>query len=506
MKLEKVNEVQMRVYGDMNELATLRQELSFFVPGAQYSPAFKNKVWNGKISYLDGKNRTVPIGLFDLVKTCCENWKLPLELDRVLEKDLAGDVKPELDLAALKLPFPPRDYQLEEFETAVMKRRGVVLSPTGSGKSLVIYLVLRWILENVDGAVLLVVPTVSLVEQMWSDFVSYGWDDIGDHVEQLYSGKKPTFKKRILLTTYQSIMRKDADFYWRYSALINDEAHTVKSTQLMKIAKFCVNARYRLGFTGTLPTEKIDLYNVQGMLGPKIYELRTKALMDRGLLSGIKVVNLFLSYPEPIRRRGGQRSYPEEVRLLEELPERNQAFSWILDNLPTTQNTLILVNHIEHLERLAEWITEKYMDKFQVKVIQGATDPILREGIRQNMENEKGVVLVATYGTLSTGINIKRIHHIVFGSSSKSHIRVLQSIGRGLRLHETKDKLVLWDVVDDLSHVSKTGRTTRLNYMMKHWNERYKIYQDQGFECLKKTLKIEQESQTIEFLSNIGED
>ena len=492
MRVSKLNEVFYRVQGTRTELLYLKKDTSVFVPGAQYTPSFKNHLWDGKISYLDLKTGSLPAGLFRIVEKCCKDFEFPLETDEEVRKDLEKDAFPEPEKFAetLGLPFPPRDYQLDQLKPIVENRRGEVSSPTGSGKSLVIYMFVRWALENVPGKIILIVPNVTLVEQMLSDFKSYGWADVDDFLEILYSGKKPTFKKRILLTTYQSIMRKTADFYEDYTVLMNDEAHSVKSAQLMKIAKFCVNARYRVGFTGTIPTEPVDYNNVFGVLGQKIYELKSKNLIEAGVLSDIKVVNLFLDYPDRTRILGSSRDYVNEVKMIEEMPERNQGFAFVLDRLPKGQNTLILVNHIKHLESVEKWLTETYFSRYSVHVIQGETDPIIREGIRKSMEDEKDVVLLATYGTMSTGVNIRRIHNIVFGASSKSHIRVLQSIGRGLRLHESKEKLVLWDVVDDLSRRSAKGRT-KLNYMMKHWAERYKLYQEQGFVCLKKTIPIE---------------
>ena len=489
MKLEKVNEVWYRVYGDSKELSYLKKDLSFFVPGAQYSNAYKNRVWDGKVSYLDCKNRSVPAGLIGLVSKCCTDWGFSFETDSEIKKDLKEDAPPdESFIPSLGLPVEPRDYQKEQFSEAIRKRRGVICSPTGSGKSLVIYMIVRWLLQNVEGKILIVVPSVSLVEQMWSDFSEYGWKEKSKFVEQLYSGKNPTYRKRVLLTTFQSIMRKERDFYDGYTVFMADEAHTVKSAQLMKIAKFCVNARYRLGFTGTIPTEPTDYCNVFGVLGRKIYDLKSKNLMEQGVLSGILVVNMFLDYPEQTRKRGRNRGYAEEVELIETLPERNQAFDYIFSNLPQGQNSLILVNHIKYLETLSEWLKSRFPEKYSVRIIQGATDPIVREGIRKNMENEKDIILVATYGTMSTGINIKKIHNIIFGSGSKSYIRVIQSIGRGLRLHETKDKLVLWDLIDDFRASSNTR--SKANYALRHWNERYKMYTEQGFECLKKTLPI----------------
>lgn len=490
MRIEKANEVFYRVGGDPKEISYLRQDMTFMVPGAQFSRAFKEKRWNGKCCYLDFRTMCFPRGLYKIAYDCCRNWGFPLSVDEGVQEDLkptpvANWAQFE---ASLNLPFPPRDYQTAQATTALAARKGIIVSPTGSGKSMTIYLIVRWLLENTKGAILIVVPSKTLVSQMYEDFKSYGMSLIDAYAEKLYQGQEPTFRKRILITTYQSIMKREPEFFQRYETLINDEAHSVKSAMLMKIAKCCSNARYRLGFTGTIPKEEVDKNNIFGVLGQQIYELKSKELMDEGVLSGIAIVNLFLRYSEVFRTKGSNRTYPEEVKLVEEAEERNAAFDFILGKIPSGQNTLVLFGHIEHLERTEEYLRGKYPDK-RIEVIQGKTDVDERMDIKSAMEDEKDFVLLATYGTMSTGVNIKRIHNIVFAASSKSHIRVLQSIGRGLRLHESKARLVLWDMIDDLSYLARNGRV-HLNYLMKHWNQRYQIYTEQNFQCYKKTLDL----------------
>ena len=180
MQLEKLNEALYRVSGPYEELSQLKKDLSFFVPGSQFSDAFKNHSWDGKVSLLDARNRTVPAGLYPLVYKTCREMRYDLQVDEGVRLDQTKDPKPDTEafLKSLDLPIEPRDYQLEQFETAISCRRGVICSPTGSGKSLVVYLVLRWLLEHNPGKVILIVPTVSLVEQMWSDFKDYGWEDV----------------------------------------------------------------------------------------------------------------------------------------------------------------------------------------------------------------------------------------------------------------------------------------------------------------------------------------
>lgn len=491
MKVSKFNEVFLKIDSDYEETVAFRSYTSFFAPNYQFNPKFKAHMWDGKISYFDTRNRLLPFGLYYMVEEFCRNYDKPLEISGELFEQRVPISKERVCEFAKKIgvPFELRDYQAEEVSAAMTKAKGVIVSATGSGKSLVIYLIVRMIMEETDGRILLVVPKVSLVEQMYSDFASYGWAEEADSVEKLYSDQKPTFRKRVLITTFQSIMRKPPSFFEDYVAIMNDEAHSVKSNELQKIAKECTNAKFRFGFTGTMPKNTCDNLNICGVLGQPIYELKSKELMKEGVLSKITVVNLFLKYPEETAKLGRNRSYPEEVDLVEKSESRMQAFDYIVKNLPSGQNTLILVNHLDHLDKVKKHLEEKFGDKMKICEINGKTDPEKREKLRKEMDEKRNVILVATYGTMSTGVNIKKIHNVVFGSSSKSEIRVLQSIGRGLRTHASKERLILWDLVDDFSYVSRNGKV-RQNYMVKHWDERFVFYNEQEFPCMKRTLML----------------
>jgi superfamily II DNA or RNA helicase len=271
--------------------------------------------------------------------------------------------------------------------------------------------------------------------------------------------------------------------------MINDECQQTKSTELQKIAKKCVNAKTRLGFTGTLPKEPADVYNIKGMLGPNLFTLKSKTLIDQGILSKIKVVGMLLKYPEPWNTKGRYRQYQDEVDLVEECPDRMNVFKYIFDNMPDGQNSIILVNHLKHLDALVTFLSTEISDKYVIYVVHGGVDPKERERIRTSMNNEKNVIVVATYATMSTGINVKRIHNVILGSSSKSEIRVLQTIGRGLRTHEDKDGVIVWDLCDDFSFENRNGNLAT-NYLYKHFEERYKYYMEQEFPCFMKNFEL----------------
>jgi superfamily II DNA or RNA helicase len=307
-----------------------------------------------------------------------------------------------------------------------------------SGKSLILYIVTRSILENTLGKILLIVPSISLVEQMFSDFFDYGWKDCDKFVDILYSGKKLE-NKQMLISTYQSLANKDIDFFKDFSAILMDECHgmSVDSKSLKNIMLKCVNSKYKLGFTGTLPDETADLLTIFSYLGNVIFKLKTHDLIRLGFLAKIRIVNLIYKYPDKFIKENKNRSFPEEERI-------------VLD------------------------------DKFKISVIYGNVNPKERERLRKIMEMENDMILIGTYATMKQGINIKRIHNVVFASSYKSKITILQSIGRGIRTSSDKEELILWDIVDDLRWKKRTGKIKN-NYLFEHFLQRIEYYKDQKF-------------------------
>lgn len=493
LNINKINEVELHLQCNISQRLELKEFTSFYAEGYKFHPAYRAHIWNGKVSYYDIKNSTFPIGLLPELLKFCDRYqykpKFNFDVNSLIPKNISDE---SLKLFYNELfkdsKYYPRDYQHDAIKSALNNARGIIQSPTGSGKSLIIYTIIRYMIAN-SKKVILVVPNVSLVNQMYSDFVDYGWYKAFNHVEKLYSGQKPTFGKDVLITTFQSLMNKPKNFFDIYSCIINDEAHSVKSVELQKISKKCSNANFRLGFTGTMPKNDADKYNIQGALGPVIFKYKTKELVDEGVLSKIKIANCFIQYPDEISELGRRRNYNDEINLIEETVERNKAFDFVFNNIPDGQNTIILVNHRKHLDSIADYIESNIDDKYTLYIIHGSIKPEDRENIRKTIDNSSNVILLATYQTVSTGVNIKRIHNVILGSSSKSEIRVLQTIGRGLRKHAQKDGVIIWDFIDDFSYENRNGNITK-NHVYNHWEQRYKYYIEQEFPCFKKIIKV----------------
>ena len=261
-----------------------------------------------------------------------------------------------------------------------------------------------------------------------------------------------------------------------------------KASVLSKLMKWCTNAYYKIGTTGTLPNDKCDLLQIREVVGEVIFELKSKELIDAGVLTKIKIANIIAKYPAEFIKKNKGRSYPEEVKMVEEYQDRNKVLELILSHTDPSHNILILMNHLKHVKLIQEWLEEKYPDK-KVSVITGAVSGSERSQIRTGIENEDGTILLATYATCSTGINMPKLHDIILYANSKSKIKVLQSIGRGLRKHKTKNQIILYDIIDDLSYKTQRGRVVE-NYLIKHWKDRMTYYKEQQFETITTSINL----------------
>ena len=461
--------------------------------GYQFQPRFKLRIWDGKYRAYNIKTHILPIGLVKDLITWCVSQKTTFELEGFREMELCEPIEEEVYKEQIKdnmknAPFEIRPYQDEAVRAALKYHRGILLSCTSSGKSLMIYNIIRCIRKQNYKNILLIVPNIMLVDQMYDDFKDYGYDNLDDEVERLGGGHEAYLDRPVLISTWQSLQNKEADFFEKYDAVFIDEVHSCKAEVLNKIIKNCTNARMKIGTTGTLPTDKSELLKIRSVIGNVIFELKSKELIDVGVLTKIKIASILAKYPPEFVMQNKGRSYPEEVRMVEEYANRNKVLKMIIDHTDPKHNILILVNHLKHVKLLQEWFEQEYPDK-KVSTITGAVKGSERAEIRKEIENEDGTILLASYQTCSTGVNMPKLHDVILYANSKSKIKVLQSIGRGLRKHKTKDQIILYDVVDDLTYKTRTGRVVD-NYLVKHWKERMTYYKEQEFPTITTQIQI----------------
>jgi superfamily II DNA or RNA helicase len=501
IKIEKFNESFLRVFSDDSTLHNIKEFFTFKAPGYRWHPKYKAKLWSGDISLFNMQTNKLPLGLHDLLLTYAE--KAGEEVEYIYNPKYTDFGKEEISYDELVdfigtlqvtnsegLPITPKDYQIDAVYTALVNRRRTLSMPTGSGKSLTIYIIIRWMLAH-DKRVCLLVPSVSLVKQMISDFIEYSIGngfDIDSMSTLLFSGQERNFDPPILISTWQTISKMiklshGMKVLNSYDGIIIDECHTAKGTELQKILDLATDVPYKIGTTGTVDKEKINELSIVGALGPIEKIITTKELMDSGSLSDMIIKGIILQYPEETCKLNKSLEYQDELSFICAHNERSK----IIANLAfaSTGTTMIMCNFIDkHLIPLYEYIksrAEKYGR--EVYMIHGGISADERERIRKYAIANPGIILVVSYATCQAGINIPNIENVIFGSPSKSMIRVLQSIGRGLRKVEGK-KMTLIDIVDDMRYKKYE------NTIFKHFLERMKIYRIEKFDIELKEIQI----------------
>ena len=494
LTVRKKNEVHITVSGDRGTEMELGEFFTFEVPGARYMPAYRNKMWDGKIRLYDSRRKTVYAGLLNQVKDfaaargCELNYEVDEKYGHPDEKD---SITPEelhswthgIPLHAAGKKITPRSYQLEGVYHAIKNRRCLLLSPTASGKSLMIYLMIRRFLQEREGKVLLIVPLTSLVEQMYGDFAEYSREDQEFDVEKdchrIYSGKeKIGIHQRVIITTWQSVFKMPDSWFAPYRMVIGDEAHGFKSKSLCSIMEKLRDCPYRIGTTGTLDGAQTNERVLQGLFGPVHRVTTTRDLIDAGMISDLHIDVVQLGYSDTERKMAKHLDYQAEIDFLVSHEKRNR----FIRNLAIAQNgnTLVLFSYVQkHLIPVHEMIVRKLAvdnPRRKVFLVYGGVEAEEREKIRAIVETEKDAIICAGVQVFSTGINIRNLHCIVFASPFKSQIRVLQSIGRGLRKSDDGRKTSVFDLADDLSWKK------RRNFALEHAKERVKIYSKEKFD------------------------
>jgi len=474
MKISKINEVYLELEVDEDVSRELSDYFTFEVPGAKFMPQFRNRMWDGKIRLFSPHNGRIYVGLLPYVKEYCSKKSIEYIIEKGVENDrnvlresvrgFAESLRPK----SRGKPIQFRDYQIDAIWHAIQSNRCLLLSPTASGKSLIIYTLVRYYnLMNLK--TLILVPTTSLVEQMYSDFIDYGWED--KYIHRVYAGMDKGSKKPVVISTWQSIYKLHRPYFAQYGCIIGDEAHLFKAKSLTDIMAKSGEVRYRFGLTGTLDGTQTHRLVLEGLFGQVKKIISTKELIDRGTLAQLDIDCIVLKHTEEEAKRVRYYTYAEEINYLVSHPKRNKFIENLCKNIKG--NTLLLFQLVEkHGVLLYNEI--KTLDR-KVFFVYGGTTTETREKIRAITEKETNAIIVASYGTFSTGINIRAINNIVFASPSKSRIRVLQSIGRGLRQSDDKSRVKLFDVSDNITYKS------RPNFTYRHFTQRLNIYKEEQF-------------------------
>ena len=480
MLVSKKNEVYIKLKDvEPSVAAELNDFFTFEVPGFKYMPAYRNKTWDGKIRLYNIVTGEIYMGLLPYIEEYLQNNGELYELEEGLrsEREVARSVvqgfirglRPTLGGRRIKI----RDYQIDAISHAIATNRSLLISPTASGKSLIIYCLVRYY-QMMELKTLILVPTTSLVEQMYKDFEDYGWSS-GTYCQKIYQGHDRKVQKDVVISTWQSLHRMPRPYFRQFGAVFGDEAHLFKAKSLTGIMTKLDTCKYRFGLTGTLDGTQTHRLVLEGLFGKAKYVVTTKELIDDKTLSNLKINCIVLKYPDEDRQIVKDFEYAAELEYIVTKIERNNFLCDLVGHC--VGNTLCLFQFVEkHGEPLYNIINDKYKDR-KVFFVYGGVSTDTREEIREIVENETDAIIVASYGTFSTGINIRNIDNIVFASPSKSKIRVLQSLGRGLRLGDKSKSLKVFDLADDL-----TSAGGRLNFTLRHFQQRLNIYDEQKFD------------------------
>ena len=471
--IQKKNEIYLKVETEPHIHQELSEHFTFEIENARFMPQYRSKYWDGKIRLYSNHTGEIYVGLLDKLIAWAKNCEYTVEFKdnkfygSPFEENEMISVEGVSDYMKSISRHEPRDYQVDAVYDALRYNRKLLISPTASGKSLMIYSIVRYFVEK-EHNILLIVPTTSLVEQMYKDFDDYGWN-AEEYCHKIYSGKEKSTNKNVVITTWQSIYNLPRSFFENFDVVIGDEAHQFKSKSLVGIMTKMDNTKYRFGFTGTLDGSQTHKWVLEGLFGPSYKVTQTKELIEKGYLAKLQIKVLLLKHNEHQFDE-----YEEEIQYLITHDKRNNFIKNL--SLDLKGNTLILYSRVEtHGQPLYEMINSSAAKDRKIFFVYGGVDAEEREKVREITEKENDSIIVASYGTFSTGINIKNLHNIIFASPSKSRIRNLQSIGRVLRKGENKTKAVLYDIADDITYKSKK------NYTLNHLIERIKIYSEEKF-------------------------
>lgn len=481
IELDDINASYLKITtSDPGCLQELKEYFTFTVPGSEFSPSVRNGFWDGKIRLIDSKTNTLISGLAsEVIRFAREVGHEVSYSEHSYRHFTEQEV---LDVATkIGMPLEIRPYQMQAILQGLNYGRHLLLSPTASGKSMIIYMIVKIL----DLKTLIIVPKISLVDQMTSDFSDYGLD-VDAHVHKVYGGRDPKTTKKITISTWQSLYKLEKKFFHQFDVVIGDECHLFSAKSLNHIMGSLINAYYRIGLTGSLDGSKTNEMVIRGLFGPIYVVSTTRELMDAGYVSELDINCIVVNYEPEVVKRAHKLSYPEELSFLFNMEERNKLIANMA--LHMKGNVLILCQYVkEHAIPLHALVREIIPPERNVYLIIGKVNPVERERIRKILDQETDAILIASVQAFATGSNVKNLRHLIFTAPTKAMVTTLQSIGRVIRKSPTKSKATLHDLVDNLAYRG------RQNFAMKHFKKRMEIYAMEQFPFKIKNIGLKNE-------------
>lgn len=500
--VERVNASKIRLYiEDEGIMQDIYEFFQFDQPGFQRNKWTK---WDGRVRLFNKSTGLFPYGLLNMLTKLGADRGWTFDFDERFQKDYTKVTKEELndwikslDIHSGGKPIEPYDYQLEAVYLAIRYGRMTLLAATSAGKSLICYILTRYyemLAAEDEKKILIIVPSQLLVEQMYADFKDYSsnvdWDT-EKNVHYIMEGRPKNARKQIYLSTWQSIYEESEDYFQQFGSIICDEVHGASGDSIGSIMGNSKDAYRRVGMTGTLKNDKINPLMVTSHFGPVKRVVTTRELIDAGRATETCITMMQLDYADEERNLVKDMSYQQEIEFLIGHAYRNKVIQNLAKGLKG--NTLILFDRKDaHLHKVKDQLSSQDHNKLVV-VIDGDVESEDRAAIKKAIEAGTDIVLLATYGTMSTGVSIKKLHNLVFAHPSKSIIRVLQSVGRLLRLHDSKDIANIYDLCDNFN----VG--TQANFALRHALIRLGFYRSEQHKI--KPRKIQMKTHESEVTS-----
>lgn len=498
ISIHSLDSVHIKVYCSQKHVAyELADFFSFEVPDSKFKRKYKSAAWDGKIRLYNTSTKKIYKGLLSYILWYANENELSVEVDPKLKDvgfkidlDDVYKIAEKINIHAGGNKIQPRDFQAKAVHHVINNDRALIVSPTASGKSLIIYLLVRYFLARLpkDKKILIIVPTTSLVGQMLGDFKDYSnfpenkWI-ADDNTHCIYKGANKYSEARVFISTWQSIYKMPKKYFEQFGAVFADEAHLAKATSISSIMEKLSDCKFRVGLTGTVGDKNapVNLLTLEGLFGKKYTTITTRELIDRGQAAKLDINLVKLNYTKEECKKLKGYTYQEEIDYICKHTKRNAFLTKFAGKLKG--NSLFLFQKIEHGEQLYNAIKEMYPNR-KVYLWHGGIDADKRNTDRELIEKDNDSITVASYGTTSTGTSIKNLHNVIFASPYKSEVKVLQSIGRGLRISKTKTSVKLFDLIDNF----RIGE--HRNYALKHFLERVELYNQQRFDYEQHSINI----------------
>ena len=482
IQLIKINEAFFKVKAEEFVHKGLADHFTFVAPNYKFHPKYKARLWDGKIRLYNLSTKILYSGLLSKLKQYCveRGYDLQYSEDDFPEYKFTPE---QADIFAKKaniklddMPAEVRDYQIAYFHRAIRKRKTLLLCPTGGGKSLIAYLISLYLLGNEHKKGIILVPRVQLVSQLVNDWKEYGFD-CDQFVHSITAGDVKHTNKPITITTWQSVFKLSPEYFAQFDFVIGDEAHLFTANSLKKVMTAAINAKARIGMSGSLDGTKTHQLMLEGIFGEVYQAVKTKQLIDQGYLAKLNVKCLVLEHNDEIKKyfRTQKVEYRDEMGFLISHEKRTNFISKLAMSLKG--NTMIFYQMVDKHGSLIFESLKRLNTNRNIYFIHGGVKAEERERIRSLVETDTNAIIVASYGTLSTGSNFKNLHNIIFASNFKARITNMQTIGRGLRIGSTKNECTLYDIADDISSVTEKRRYE--NHTLRHFKARLQIYTDE---------------------------